>query len=142
VSVRTQNLGIEPSDGDEYTILTQKPFSNIFGTLRYTFSTTSGQYRAVNQDQLEEIRVVPNPYFVSSSFDDRIMFSNLPKDCEIRVFNVAGDLVKTIEHHSETGATYWDLKNEAGLAIAYGLYVYVVKTGNGEKHIGKFSVVR
>jgi len=128
-----------PSQDDEFTIKVFKPFTE---KVVYTFSTSAGQYRTITENQLEKIRVVPNPYFVSSSFDDQIMFNNLPDKCEIRIFNVAGDLIKTLNHHGETGATFWDMKNDAGLAIAYGLYVYVVKTDNGEKHIGKFSVVR
>ena len=40
------------------------------------------------------------------------------------------------------GIEYWDLKNDEGLGVAYGLYVYVIKTRDGNKHIGKFSVIR
>jgi hypothetical protein len=128
-----------PSQGDEFTIKVLKPFTE---KVVYTFSTTAGQYKTITGNQLEKIRVVPNPYFVSSSFDNRVMFTNLPDKCDIKIFNVAGDLIKTLRHSGVSGSSYWDLKNEAGLAIAYGLYVYVINTDNGEKHIGKFSVVR
>ncbi len=128
-----------PSNNDEFTIKVFRPFTE---QIVYTFSTKAGQYKTISKNQLEKIRVVPNPYFVSSSFDNQIMFNNLPDKCEIKIFNVAGDLIKTINHRGETGATFWDLKNQAGLAVAYGLYVYVVKTDDGKKQIGKFTVVR
>lgn len=128
-----------PSHGDEFTIRVFKPFSE---QVTYTFSTKEGHFRTISQRQLEKIRVVPNPYFVSSSFDNKVMFTNLPDKCDIKIFNVAGDLIKTLKHNNQSGAAFWNLKNEAGLAVAYGLYIYVAKADDGEKHIGKFSVVR
>lgn len=154
VSVRTQNFdsmeveiddqptiiyGIPPSDGDEYTLLTYKPFS---GDVVYNFSTTAGSYGSIKKEDLEKIRVVPNPYFVTSSFNDEIMFTNLPNCCDIKIYNVAGDLIRSLYHKDDKGITFWDLKNDEGLAIAYGLYIYVVKTDGGEKQIGKFAVIK
>jgi hypothetical protein len=153
-SVRTQNFdsmeiiingqtttipGIQPMEVDEYSILTRKPFNN---NVIYRFSTTASQILETTADQLENIRVVPNPYFVTSAFDDRIMFTNLPDRCEIKIFNVSGDIIRKLSHEEDTGAAFWDLKNDAGLAVAYGLYVYTVETDNGKKHMGKFSIIR
>jgi len=128
-----------PSHGDEFTILTTKGFSH---RTEYEFSTNAGQFLKTTKEDLKKIKVVPNPFFVTSAFDDRIMFTHLPNKCDIKIFTVAGDLVKTINHADELGIEYWDMKNDEGLEIAYGLYVYVVKTRDGEKHIGKFSVIR
>ncbi len=129
---------VPPSHGDEFTIRIFKPLTN---DVVYTFSTTAGDIRVADEATLKKIRVVPNPYFVSSSFDDRIMFTNLPNRCEIRIFNVAGDLVKTISH-SGGSSSFWDLRNQEGLSVAYGVYVYVVKTPGGGKQVDKFSVIR
>ena len=70
------------------------------------------------------------------------MFTHLPNQCDIKIFTVAGDLVRTLKHIDDLGIEYWDLKNDEGLEVAYGLYVYVIKTRDGKKHIGKFSIIR
>jgi hypothetical protein len=128
-----------PSHGDEFTILTRKGFSHRAG---YEFSTKAGQFVNTSEVDLKEIKVVPNPYFVTSAFDDRVMFTHLPNQCDIKLFTVAGDLVRTLNHIDDSGVEYWDLKNDEGLEVAYGLYIYVVKTNDGNKHIGKFSIIR
>ena len=128
-----------PSQGDEFTILKNRPITD---EVVYMFSTNAGSFRESEKSDLTEIKVVPNPFFVSSSFDDNIMFTHLPSRCVIDIYNVAGDLVRTLNHENDTGISNWDLKNDQGLTVAYGLYVYVVKTGNDEKRVGKFSIIR
>lgn len=132
-----------PSDGDEFTILTFKPFSN---TIKYQFTIVpfSIDSTAVN---LDSIKVVPNPYILHSKFentpyDRRLMFTHLPQECEIRIYNIAGEHVKTIEHNNDLGYEYWDLRTKYGLEVAYGLYIYVVKIDNGTKAKGKFVIIK
>lgn len=142
VWLKTQNgpeTTLAPTIGDEFTITVNKPFNE---RVVYTFSTTANNYTDVDGSDIKRVRVVPNPYFVTSAFQDQIMFINLPNSCEIKIFNIAGDFIRTINHKNDDGLTYWDLKNDEGLAVAYGLYVYVVKAENGEKYIGKMSIVR
>ncbi len=146
VWVKTQNgpdSALAPSIGDEFTILLFKPFTE---EVVYTFSTTAGSFKQAVEIDLKKIRVVPNPYFVTSAFDtkseNRLMFTHLPNECNIVIYTVAGDKVRSLYHNDNSSIEYWDIKNDEGLEVAYGLYVYVVKTNNGEKHIGKFSVIR
>jgi hypothetical protein len=128
-----------PSDGDEFSIVVNKPLTE---KVVYEFSTTGSNLRTAASSDLSKIRVVPNPFLVSASLGERLMFTHLPANCQIRIFNVAGDLIRELDHNSGTGMRYWDLKNQQGLEVAYGLYVYVVKTPDGEKRIGKFSLIR
>lgn len=137
--VPTQVAGIAPSDGDEYTIQTRKPFNN---QVVYEFSTAATTFSEARKQDLKKIRVVPNPFLVTSGLEDRIMFTNLPDECTLWIFTVAGDLVQKIKHSDGSGTAYWDLKNKSGLDVAYGLYVYVVKTPGGQKDTGKFSIIR
>jgi len=142
VWLKTQNgpeTTLAPNVGDEFSITVNKPFNE---KVVYTFSTTPSSYTEVDGSKLKKVVVVPNPFFVTSAFQDQIMFTHLPNSCEIIIFNVAGDIIRTIHHKNEDGITYWDLKNDEGLAVAYGLYVYVVKAENGKKYIGKLSIVR
>jgi hypothetical protein len=107
------------------------------------------------------VRVVPNPYFITNrwetnTWERRIAFTGLPAQCDIRVYNLAGDLVRLINHHQtrtqeagqaapqpgELGGTeFWDLLNTHQQLIATGVYIFHVKSDVGE-YVGKFSIVR
>jgi hypothetical protein len=146
VWLRTQNgpaSAIPPSPGDEFTIVTKNPFEK---GLRYVFSTTAPGNREVAYD-LDDVKVVPNPYIVSavweeSRFERRLAFTHLPSRCTIDIYTLAGDKVARIDHESGSGQAFWDLKNSDGQNVAYGLYVFVVKTDDGKKKIGKFLVIK
>jgi hypothetical protein len=97
-----------------------------------------------------EIGVYPNPYRGYSLWDgigprDRVLrFYNLPEHCLIYIFNLAGDLVKTIEHDDPvSGEAAWDLITDKDQAVATGLYVFAVKDrSNGHVKRGKFLIIR
>jgi len=98
---------------------------------------------------LEQVRVVPNPYIVSEIWeqgfkDHNIQFVNLPVKAKIRIFNSAGELVKTIDHSSDTAIApsiaKWDIKNEFNQLVSPGVYFYHIKSDLGEK-TGKFIIV-
>jgi len=36
----------------------------------------------------------------------------------------------------------WDLTNDSGDKVASGLYVYVIKTDNGQKKTGQVAVIK
>ncbi len=142
----TQNgpdTAIAPSDGDEFTIITYKPFSNM---IKYEFTIIPS---SIEQDSitLSNVRVVPNPYilhtrFESTPYDRRLMFTNLPEQCEIHIYNIAGEHINTIYHTNNLGYEYWDLRTKYGLEVAYGLYIFVVKTDNNTKAKGKFVIIK
>ena len=81
--------------------------------------------------------------FTSVSLKIQIYFINLPAECTIRIYTVAGELVRKIEH-SETvfnGAEAWDLLNLDNLEVAFGVYIYHIETDNAET-VGKFAVIK
>ncbi|MCK4329811.1 hypothetical protein KAX02_08205 [candidate division WOR-3 bacterium] len=133
---------IPPSDGDEFTIITFKPFTS---EIKYIFNTEETEIEDIG---IEGIKVVPNPYIVSAEwekvwYEKKLQFTNLPEECEIRIYTVSGDIVATVSHNSkETGYEFWDMRNESGVEVSYGLYVYVVETPKGQKYIGKFVVIK
>ena len=101
----------------------------------------------LTQDALDDIYVVPNPFKVESVFNDgEVMFNLLPKQCKISIYTITGELIKVINHGSETeqdGFHMWDLKNENGETIVPGLYIFVVEAGNGlEPRVGKFVIIK
>ncbi len=109
---------------------------------------------AVKQDQetavnaLEIIRVVPNPYYAFSSYetsqiDNRVKVTNLPKSCTVKIFTLDGTLVRSLRKDDETTWIEWDLKNQARIPIASGMYViHVNAPGIGDKIIKWFGVLR
>ncbi len=120
---------------------------------RFQFSTTQPSVEAnAVKNELNRVRVVPNPYLVASSFEEEfgqlrreplrvLRFVNLPPVCTIHVFTLDGDLVKTIEHNDGTGVATWDLRSASGREIATGVYLYLVKTDNAEK-LDRLAVVK
>jgi len=100
-----------------------------------------------------QVSVVPNPYRGGSYFDSpggevelgrKIWFVNLPPRCRIRIFTVAGDLVRTLEHRDTLeGKLAWDVLSDFGRAIASGLYVYVVDNlDSGDVQQGKLVIIK
>ncbi len=142
-----------PEPGDQYFLATKKPFrkGDIF---RFTMQGADSSDTQA-KSKLDDIYVVPNPYVVTASWEPanlykygrgerRLHFFNLPKDCTIRIYNLRGYLVDTIEHHStaDDGMVAWDLLSKDGNEISYGVYVYHVDApGVGEK-IGKFALIK
>jgi len=104
---------------------------------------------------MDNIKVVPNPYIVSNSWEPKnpytsgrgpreLHFIHLPQECTIKIFNIQGQLVQTLEHNSTIwdGTEIWDMLTKDKLDIAYGVYIYHVDApGIGEK-IGKFAVIK
>ncbi|MFO7676144.1 MAG: hypothetical protein R6X12_07520 [bacterium] len=103
-----------------------------------------------------DVKVVPNPYVVRNEWERhpdfrKVKFINLPDRCVIRIYNLAGDLVKTI-HHDDTrpdvgglpnqygGDEDWDILNETKQRPAPGLYVFHVESDIGSQ-VGKFALI-
>jgi hypothetical protein len=139
----------------------------------YNFNTsdiaTLIKQASTSKNALDLIRVVPNPYYGSSSYeanriDNRVRITNLPSKCSIKIFTMNGTLVRTIKRDvtgqedvyiGDTGAgtnikqskrlSYqdWDLKNQDNISVASGLYIfYIDAPGIGEKIIKWFGVMR
>jgi hypothetical protein len=142
-----------PSGGDIIYLATTKPFraGEVF---RFTLEgADSSQTQATAE--LDDIYVVPDPYVVAASWEPanfyrfgrgerRLHFFNLPKECTIRIYNLRGHLIDTIEHLSsiENGMEPWDILSKDDNEIAYGIYIYHVEApGVGEK-IGRFAVIK
>jgi len=98
------------------------------------------------QGLLGDIRVVPNPYFAKSQyeldqFDHVVKFTNLPRRCTIRVFNLAGDLVRTLEKtDTQTSILEWDLLNEKAIPVGSGFYIYHVEAPDIGSTFGRMAV--
>ena len=120
---------------------------------KYKFSTRSIAVQhnvlEVAQESLDKINVVPNPYYgfstyESTALDNVVKIVNLPQTCNISIFTSNGTLVRRLSK-GDSGSTYvdWNLKNEAGIPVASGVYIiHVSVPGVGEKTLKFFAAMR
>jgi len=92
-----------------------------------------------------KIRVVPNPYYGSSIYESgkygrKIMFSPLPDKCTIRIFDLSGILLRTIEKEGQEPYVFWDLRNDHAMQVTSGIYIYIVKSEDLGATMGKIAV--
>lgn len=144
---------LPPQAGDRYVLRTRRPFAQ--GDF-FEFQTRSARSdAAMAKSELQRITVVPNPYIGSAAWerrslfttgrgDRRIDFIHLPAVCTVRIYTVAGYLVKTLTRNAglADGALSWDLVTDDGMDIAFGLYIYHVDAPDIGEHIGKFAVIK
>jgi len=102
-----------------------------------------------SSNDLDKIKVVPNPFISNSNYfnespgNSLMRFTHLPQKCTISIYTISGEFVTSIDHDDDfDGSEWWDVRNGRGQEIAPGLYIYVVETPSGEKKIDKFAVVR
>ncbi len=133
---------------------------------RYFFSTKglgpeTGNV-AVADSALDNIRVVPNPYYAYSEYeasqlDRRVKITNLPPRCTITIYSTDGVLIRRFVRDNPADATVggvvglenfdttldWDLRNEKNVPIASGIYIiHISAPGVGEKTVKWFGVMR
>ncbi|HEY1017997.1 MAG TPA: type IX secretion system sortase PorU [Sediminibacterium sp.] len=82
--------------------------------------------------QVTELRNFPNPFQGSTTFSFEHNQPNTDLDVTIRIFNMAGGLVKEIHRIVNTGGTRnctinWAGDNQSGAKLTKGIYIYSVK---------------
>ena len=88
---------------------------------------------------LDKITVFPNPYYVDDrNWPGRISFTNLPRETTIKIYTVAGKVIKTIKHWdtADGGSEEWDVSGIAG-----GIYMYTIISPEGTRK-GKVSIIK
>jgi hypothetical protein len=152
-----------PEAGTIFRILTTKP--NLpADTFKFNTSAKPVFDASLAKSRLNKhyIKVVPNPYYGFSSYDQnqfnrRIKITGLPDVCTIRIFNVAGDLVRMIDHNNDsnndraadenpefTSIEIWDLTSNSGLFVSSGVYfIHIDAPGIGKtKEVIPFAIIQ
>jgi hypothetical protein len=85
----------------------------------------------LSKQSAQTVNVWPNPYFgfnrnELNKYQRFVQISHLPSRATIRVFNLAGILVRTISKNDATQFSRWDLNNESGLPVAAGMYIIYI----------------
>ena len=89
---------------------------------------------------LEGVIVYPNP-FRPGVGHTKITFAALTQQVTIRIFTLAGELVKK-QDVSGQYSWDWDGKNMDGKKVARGIYIWVVTNPAGEKRTGKIAIIK
>jgi hypothetical protein len=105
----------------------------------------------VAKADIEKINVFPNPYYAlnpqeTNRFVRFVTFSHLPANCTVRIFNLAGHLVRSIVKEGAANPTQfmqWDLNNQYGFPVASGLYLaYIDMPDLGKTKVLKVAVIQ
>ncbi len=111
----------------------------------FFFSTDSLRPKTLDYSP-KLINVWPNPYFAynpeeRTPSERKIMFTHLPKTATIRIFDLAGNLVRILKHSDGTQYETWDLTNLAGRLVSSGMYIIHFETETGDAVL-KLAVVQ
>jgi len=85
------------------------------------------------------VLVKPNPYDPEKGLLTFFGSGIVPKNTEIRIYTIGGNLVKTLTETSGRDEIDWDGTNEQGEKVVDGIYLYIYESPT-EKGIGKFTV--
>jgi hypothetical protein len=114
----------------------------------FTFSTSSlvQNDAALAKSALSRVRVVPNPYYTRSRYEQSqfgrvIRFINMPERATVRIYNLAGELVRTLHKDDASSSVLtWDVQTENRLPVASGVYVYHVEAPGVGTTFGRLVV--
>jgi len=144
-----------PEAGDIYEIKSYKSFGS---SDTYSFTTKSSNVdNETAKDQLDMVRVVPNPYVSAASWEGKlpptitsgrgerkIQFQNVPAGSIVRIFTVRGELVRELYHEDSIDSGYidWDLRSRENQDVAYGIYYYHLKAPGVGTKTGKIALIK
>lgn len=112
--------------------------------LYYEFTiqgTQTSNEIATSRNDLERIRVVPNPYLgfnvlETSSTNRFVTFRRLPEVCTIKIYTLNGDLIQTIDKNNQNSDQQWNLRTFEDVPVASGMYIALIDApGIGQKII-------
>ncbi len=143
---------ILPSDGETWVIHANDSHlpPSVCGTVRIT--GTPGIF--TDTVQALNVKVVPNPFVIASGWqtryiERRLKFINLPDKCTIRIFNLNGELVRSLKHNATSlggvsndlgGDEWWNCLGEYNQLVSSGVYIFHVESDVGEQ-VGKFVII-
>lgn len=114
-------------DGSTNTI---SPGTPLESSLFYTRTNLGARLKRQAGNNLDAIRVVPNPYNIRAARTtdlgyglERIAFLDIPGFCKIKIYTERGDLIQEIDHTDGSGDEYWDLVTSSRQTVVSGVYI-------------------
>ena len=103
---------------------------------------------ALAKEDIGKVDVFPNPYYAFNPQETSrnakfVTFNKLPAKATLRIFNLAGQLVRVLEKDDATQFLRWDLRNRDNFPVASGMYiVHVDMPGIGATKVLKLAVIQ
>ena len=101
------------------------------------YADTIIHYLSVNPDlKIIDLKNFPNPMTTETNFLINLSGSMPPSNSRLKIYTIAGRLIKTIESPLNIGFNqiFWDGRDEDGDYIANGVYLYkLIIEGNSKK---------
>ncbi|MFH1369366.1 MAG: fibronectin type III domain-containing protein [Elusimicrobiota bacterium] len=103
------------------------------------------------ESNLDKVIVYPNPYkpgsggaFDNTSLGTGVLFDKLTQKANIKIFNIAGELVAECDETNGDGKYLWNICNADGEKVASGVYIYLVTNpdDSSQKTKGKFAIIK
>ena len=142
-----------PDAGDRLRISVQRPFATG-DAFDFTLSAARIDEEEA-RSSLNRIRVVPNPYVAAAAWERaspqisgrgerKVFFTNLPPESTVRIYNVRGELIRTLRHGGSAadGQLGWDLRSDENSDVAFGVYLFHVDAPGVGEHVGRFSLIK
>jgi len=111
----------------------------------FTCSDESGGTSAIEEtadaDTVADVGVAafPNPFNASTTIRVQLPRDVTPDQVAVRIFNTLGQVVRSFDPLEMAGtgrATYvWDGRNDAGVTLASGMYVFVLSSPRGNQSV-------
>jgi hypothetical protein len=136
----------KPTGADQFLIYPNHAIGTA-DVFQFTAPSVTVDQNLAKQD-VNQINVFPNPYYGVNSqeinkYQKFVTFSHLPQRATIRIFNLAGQSVRTLSKDTPDQFFRWDLNNDSGLPVASGLYlVYVDMPDLGTTKILKVAIIQ
>jgi hypothetical protein len=95
----------------------------------FSFTTPAPQKGAAyERASADKVGVFPNPYYAFNPAETNrlvrfVTFNNLPPVATVRIFNLAGHKVRTLQKNDPSQFLRWDLNNDDNFPVASGMYI-------------------
>lgn len=117
------------NDGSNNTTGATNPTGSLHSNRFYARTNQPAFLKRQARESFDKIRIVPNPYHVSARDQqfpgepDKIMFYDIPKFCDIRIYTERGDLINTIHHIDGSGDEGWNSITNSRQLVVSGIYI-------------------
>ena len=131
--------------GDEFSITAAHINSP---SVSFTFlAPATAADAALAKASIDRITVFPNPYYCinfseTSRFNKYVSFTNMPQTATVRIFNLAGQLVRVLRKSDPSTFFKWDLANESNYPVASGMYIAYIEVPDTGTKIVKIAVIQ
>lgn len=98
------------------------------------------QLGASGTDAGPQAYAYPNPFRLGAR-GASLTFTDLPLGASVRIFTVAGELVRELDGAAGDGAVTWNGQSAAGFLVGSGIYYFVAQAETGDAVRGKFAVI-